>query len=185
MVAWQPSVEGRTSKAKGKGERPRCTHCGKVGHLRETCYDLIGYPAHWNMPHSRRDWPATGSGKSASVEVAKGMAVQADPVASPSPAFAGLMLAQQQQLAQFVEYLNGGNFGSNIPIAGKTESGTVSFAPSLSSHWLFDSGTNAHIVNNLSMLPLLLMIKWQLLCKYQMVHMCQFESLALSSSQIL
>ena len=30
-------------KNKGKG-RPRCSHCGKIGHFMEKCYKIVGFP---------------------------------------------------------------------------------------------------------------------------------------------
>ncbi|GLU00592.1 hypothetical protein SLE2022_179460 [Rubroshorea leprosula] len=29
------------------GTKPRCDHCKKVGHTKDKCFELIGYPASW------------------------------------------------------------------------------------------------------------------------------------------
>ncbi|CAL1356676.1 unnamed protein product [Linum trigynum] len=34
----------RSARSAGERERVRCTHCQKTGHLRENCYELVGYP---------------------------------------------------------------------------------------------------------------------------------------------
>ncbi|XP_077231168.1 uncharacterized protein LOC143864178 [Tasmannia lanceolata] len=41
----QQSNSGRNFCNKPRRERPRCSHCGKLGHTIETCYALHGYPA--------------------------------------------------------------------------------------------------------------------------------------------
>lgn len=34
------------------GPKPKCDHCGKLGHIKSKCFELVGYPANWDM---RRD----------------------------------------------------------------------------------------------------------------------------------
>ncbi|XP_021297975.1 uncharacterized protein LOC110426955 [Herrania umbratica] len=31
----------------GEGSRPRCSHCDKIGHTRDDCYEIVGYPTDW------------------------------------------------------------------------------------------------------------------------------------------
>jgi len=42
--------------------RPRCTHCQKLGHERSQCYELIGYPPNWQNRRTNR--PNTGISRS-------------------------------------------------------------------------------------------------------------------------
>lgn len=34
--------------------RPKCTHCGIVGHTVKSCYQIIGYPPGWQGPKGAR-----------------------------------------------------------------------------------------------------------------------------------
>lgn len=113
MVAWKPQVDGRITNPKGKGERPRWGHCGKLGHLRETCYDLISYPADWSVNRNRKPQGSAGRANAVVVSSAEPLlpTVREQSAAAVPSSFIGLTLAQQHQLAQFVEQLNGGNFG--------------------------------------------------------------------------
>ncbi|OMP03715.1 receptor-like serine/threonine kinase [Corchorus olitorius] len=36
-----------------ESDKPICGHCGKLGHLKERCYELIGYPADWDTRGNR------------------------------------------------------------------------------------------------------------------------------------
>lgn len=40
------SSKGNKHKSKD-GPRPRCDHCGKIGHVKAKCFEIIGYPANW------------------------------------------------------------------------------------------------------------------------------------------
>ncbi|KAJ1437402.1 Zinc finger, CCHC-type superfamily [Sesbania bispinosa] len=33
-----------------KKEKPKCDHCQKVGHTKDECYEIIGYPPDWRRP---------------------------------------------------------------------------------------------------------------------------------------
>lgn len=37
------------SKQKGRdGARPKCEHCGKIGHTKAKYFEIMGYPSHWD-----------------------------------------------------------------------------------------------------------------------------------------
>lgn len=38
---------------RGNKNRPLCSHCGLLGHMKDKCYKLIGYPPHYNKNQAR------------------------------------------------------------------------------------------------------------------------------------
>jgi len=43
------------SRQKGKeASRPKCDHCGKFGHIKAKCFEILGYPSNWDTRRSRR-----------------------------------------------------------------------------------------------------------------------------------
>lgn len=55
-VESKPIIEASAFRAAGSQtkvtNRPRCTHCQKLGHERSQCFELVGYPPNW---HKRQD----------------------------------------------------------------------------------------------------------------------------------
>ncbi|KAJ1381918.1 Zinc finger, CCHC-type [Sesbania bispinosa] len=50
-----------TNKQKRRdGHKPRCDHCGKVGHVKSKCFELVGYPPNWNTRRPQRGPNRTG-----------------------------------------------------------------------------------------------------------------------------
>ncbi|KAJ1409194.1 Zinc finger, CCHC-type [Sesbania bispinosa] len=50
-----------TNKQKRRdGPKPRCDHCGKVGHVKSKCFELVGYPPNWNTRRPQRGPNRTG-----------------------------------------------------------------------------------------------------------------------------
>ncbi|XP_078178710.1 uncharacterized protein LOC144572939 [Carex rostrata] len=43
MKEIEQQVSGRGREGRGRGEKPRCDHCGFIGHVRQNCYKLRGY----------------------------------------------------------------------------------------------------------------------------------------------
>lgn len=47
--------------------RPKCSHCKKLGHERHQCYELMGYPTNWGNRRSNRQNYSSGSGNYRSI----------------------------------------------------------------------------------------------------------------------
>ena len=50
VLVSQTNSRGGRSGNRGRGQRPHCTYCNKLGHTRDRCYQLHGRPpriAHW------------------------------------------------------------------------------------------------------------------------------------------
>lgn len=75
-----------------KDER-RCSHCGKDRHTVDNCYELIGYPDHWNIKKkdgmNRSNIPKKHQPKAATVQSET----------SPMP---GLSMSQYSRLVQLI-----------------------------------------------------------------------------------
>lgn len=37
------------------GARPKCDHCGKIGHEKSKCFEIVGYPPHWDTRRTNRN----------------------------------------------------------------------------------------------------------------------------------
>ena len=46
VLASQTNSRGGHSGNRGRGQRPQCTYCNKLGHTRDRCYQLHGRPPH-------------------------------------------------------------------------------------------------------------------------------------------
>ncbi|RVW81346.1 hypothetical protein CK203_038155 [Vitis vinifera] len=44
VLASQTNSQGGRSGNRGRGQRPRCTYCNKLGHTQDRCYQLHGRP---------------------------------------------------------------------------------------------------------------------------------------------
>ncbi|KAJ1383102.1 Zinc finger, CCHC-type superfamily, partial [Sesbania bispinosa] len=43
-------------KQRGRdGPKMKCEHCGKIGHEKSRCFELVGYPSNWDFKRSQRD----------------------------------------------------------------------------------------------------------------------------------
>ncbi|CAL1402205.1 unnamed protein product [Linum trigynum] len=139
----RPQVEAAAFQSRqereGEDEKPRCSHCNKLGHSREACFKLIGYPGDQGKGRQgergavqRRN---KGEGKQTQPRAAN---VEVDD--NPIP---GLSAAQFAQLKQML-----------TPPPVPTPDPTAHMAdksPELF-EWLVDSGCNEHIVRDASWL---------------------------------
>ncbi|GKD73081.1 putative RNA-directed DNA polymerase [Tanacetum coccineum] len=126
-----PSDYPRQKDVKRSSSKPvgNCTNCGKDGHNRDGCFELIGYPD-W--------WPGKGKQDKAKLSAA---CVEAE----KSP-IAGLSDFQYQQFLKFFrnkEGANGEESGPKANLAGNIDK---------EGKWIFDSGTTEHITHNDSLL---------------------------------
>lgn len=150
MAAVPSSFPKRSTSAPApsKGERSRCSHCGKAGHLREKCYNLIGFSSDWRSRRPR------GAPPSADQSIAVGGG------AVPSPGhsvFAGLTAAQQNQVTQLLEQFKDGApaaDASALPSASlpPLDPGKLRVFSASSVVWILDSGASAHITHDPGML---------------------------------
>lgn len=43
-----------------EGPKPKCDHCGKIGHIKSKCFELFGYPPNWDMYRTQRNTNKSG-----------------------------------------------------------------------------------------------------------------------------
>lgn len=135
---------GRIGNGAARG-RPRvqCSHCHMLGHTKETCYKLIGYPSGWKSRDGRLD----SSGKHFN---ANNVAVITD--VAPSDENTGLKYSYEQveQACQLLNLLKSGNMPQcNTQMAGIICSYTAIVD---NKSWMIDSGATSHFTNNADLL---------------------------------
>ncbi|KAJ4749494.1 Retroelement pol polyprotein-like [Rhynchospora pubera] len=87
-----------------KGEKPTCTHCGKVGHEISQCFEIVGYPEGWGRGRrGGRGGRGTGGGRGrgrAQANAMQGDNSAAHDVSGPGtqPKITGLSDEQVQQI---------------------------------------------------------------------------------------
>lgn len=111
---------GDTGQGDRRGEKKdgrRCTHCGKLNHTVEKCFEVIGYPEWWEEKYKdkKQRHPRAAS-------------VQTE--ASPIP---GLTMEQYSRLVKLV-----GEDNNQAPVANM--SGKLNF----NTPWIIDSGATDH-----------------------------------------
>ncbi|CAL1397449.1 unnamed protein product [Linum trigynum] len=137
----RPTIDSaafQTSGEKESDDKPRCSHCRKLGHTVEMCYKLIGYPS--SQGKGRQGDRTQVTRKSQGDSSTRAAQVSVDD--SPIP---GLTGAQFAQLKQFLS--------APVPIPA-TSDPTAHMAGNTTElyDWLIDSGCNEHIVRDASWL---------------------------------
>lgn len=56
------------------GPKPKCDHCGKIGHIKSKCFEIIGYPENWDTRRTQRF--STNSGGQSNSHCARGEEAQ-------------------------------------------------------------------------------------------------------------
>ncbi|CAL1391749.1 unnamed protein product [Linum trigynum] len=109
-------------------DSPRCSHCNRKGHLKETCYKLIGFPP-GHPKHKPTEDRSGNSGRRSKVAH-----VERETIPVP-----GLTAAQFAQLQQLLSSASDARSEPTAHMAGNY--------PDLY-EWLIDSGCNEHIVRD-------------------------------------
>ncbi|XP_078160840.1 uncharacterized protein LOC144556253 [Carex rostrata] len=142
------SRSGDTRPSTGKFKpRPVCDHCGKVGHIKPRCYEIVGYPSgDWRQgtvakpsgqrQQQRNQQAVNGSDASVKVFGASG--------ASGSQGHSEDLLPHltAQQYKQLLSLLNPDSQGSIANFTGKVSCQTDNL------NWVIDSGASDHFTFN-------------------------------------
>ena len=118
---------GRGSN-RGRGQRPQCTNCHRLGHTRDRCYQLHGRPPRIAHLAQSSDHSACSSSVSGSSSTPQGV------ILTPS---------------EYVEYLRHTQATKSSSIASVAQNGNVSTCLTHSSApWILDTGASDHISGN-------------------------------------
>lgn len=79
------------NRQRSDGPKPKCDHCGKIGHIKAKCFEIIGYPAHWDTRRTQRRNNRPG-GKAAAVQADEDQRFEDVEVASTGHALHGMRL---------------------------------------------------------------------------------------------
>ncbi|KZV21171.1 hypothetical protein F511_24735 [Dorcoceras hygrometricum] len=123
-----------------KSDHPRCENCNIVGHTKETCYKLVGYPPGHKL---HRKFPQGKSSKNQMKNHQQLSAHNTSQEYTQAPASApSFTPAQYEQIIKLLELAP----SSDKPAANfaGASQGPVS-TPEHSIPWILDSGANAHI----------------------------------------
>lgn len=123
-----------------KKDRPTCTHCGLLGHTKDRCYKIIGYPPHYN----KKNKPVANVHNVVSAN---------EDTASNS----AQMNFTPQQYQQLIRMLQTQLTHAQTPatdqtpddLVGMTFSANFTTFTSNLSNWIIDSGATSHITNSL------------------------------------
>lgn len=122
----------------GLKERPQCTHCKKLGHTEEKCYEIVGYPSDWRKnPRGRKDRSSSWSDRRPGSRAAHVTTSE-----SPIPGLTS------DQFACLMKYINkdGDDAHNSEPHANMA--GIFNFHNT----WILDTGATDHITYDPKML---------------------------------
>ena len=118
---------GRGSN-RGRGQRPQCTYCHRLGHTHDRCYQLHGRPPRTAHLIQSSDHSACSSSVSGSLSTPQGVII------TPS---------------EYEEYLRLTQAAKSSSIASVAQTGNVSTCLTHSSTpWILDTGASDHISGN-------------------------------------
>ena len=118
---------GGRSSNRGRGQRPQCTYCHRLGHTRDRCYQLHDRPHTAHLAQSS-DHSACSSSVSGSSSTPQGV------ILTPS---------------EYEEYLRLTQAAKSSSIASVAQTGNVSSCLTHSSApWILDTGASDHISGN-------------------------------------
>nr|KYP33949.1 Retrovirus-related Pol polyprotein from transposon TNT 1-94 [Cajanus cajan] len=120
-------------------ERPKCEHCGKLGHIKDKCFKLHGYPTHLKQGNSNTNV------NQVSDKSAKAFQFTTDQYHQI------LSLLQNQPSSNCIE--------SNPIVNGLLLSIRPSFNSIPSTKWILDSGASTHVACSLSLFKTYKIIK--------------------------
>ena len=126
MLVSQTNSRGGRSGNRGRGQRPQCTYCNKLGHTRDRCYQLHGRP------------PRTAH-----------VAQSSDPQPSqpPSSSTAQGILLTESEYDDYLRY----QAAKTASVASVVQTGNASACLTHTSSlgpWILDSGASDHISGN-------------------------------------
>ncbi|GKV35763.1 hypothetical protein SLEP1_g43983 [Rubroshorea leprosula] len=142
-LATRSSMSGRLNNP-GKA---RCDHCKKVGHTKDRCYKIIGYPSSWKTGGTKTKGKGDGKrSQSHGRELIFAAKANHDPIRTyGNPNQSPLTRLTKEQYDQLLTLLGGNSITHHSTnMAGKMQ---ISSFP-----WIIDSGASDHMTPNLSRL---------------------------------
>ena len=119
---------GGCGSNRGRGQRPQCTYCHKLGHTRDRCYQLHGRSPHTAHLAQSSDHSASSSSVSSSSSTPRGVILTPD---------------------EYEEYLRLTQIAKSFSIASIAQTDNVStYLRHSSAPWILDIGAFDHIFGN-------------------------------------
>ncbi|KAJ0909446.1 putative RNA-directed DNA polymerase [Helianthus annuus] len=137
-----PSFDQRKKEFRGPNPNLKCTHCNKLGHTNDRCYELIGYPSGFKKK------PGVQSGKNFSNNKSNASSVSVPSVSPFTPEqVAKLLSLVGEKTSTDSQGSNIGGESSNVASAMSKFvccSSLINFG--FDYNWICDSGANQHMV---------------------------------------
>ena len=134
---------GSSGGSKTKRDKVTCTHCGFIGHTKDKCYRLVGYPPGWRVKSKTSNSMANNS------EVINQVNANAT-----DQAVSSLTNDQCQQLIQLLstQLASASSIVTDPPSTGRSISNFTGNVTSFRSNsGIIDSGATHHVCNDLSL----------------------------------
>ena len=124
---------------KGKKDRPTCSHCGILGHTRDRCYKIHGYPPNYKKQNNNQ----------ISVNMVESKPAETSSLQLTNAQYHQLMALLSSQVSHAVQPVSNST-STNDNIGGIVLSAGSLHSFSAGSCWILDSGASSHITSSLS-----------------------------------
>lgn len=139
----------------GRGKpKIQCSYCKMLGHTKEYCYKLIGYPSGWKRDETR-------GGKYFN---ANNVSVNNDAIVSSEKSGSPFSSEQMEQVSQLLSFFKSGNVlsASSNQMAGIVHSAAFVREGEC---WMIDSGATCHFAKNADLLKDISPLKYKCIVK--------------------
>ena len=135
------SQGGRADFSSGRARDRVCSHCGKTGHDKNTCWQLIGYPEWMTERGGGRGGRGSNRGGGRGFNSGRGRGITANIAHATTPHVSTVADLTPEQLKAITQIIQDKQSGSSEKLSGKVLGDII-----------IDTGASHHMTGNLSLL---------------------------------